>query len=95
LTERIGRQAEQMICKRFEGIKVHLLHVKASTDRLVQLSQSADIFIVNTWDAKHAATGAIKQNRDKEQTTLIPKSKSAGGLIQCLTQHAQSTTQIS
>jgi hypothetical protein len=84
LTERIGRQAEQMICKRFEGVKVHLLHVKASTDRLVQLSQSADIFIVNTWDAKHAATGAIKQNRSKEQVTLMPESKSAGGILRCL-----------
>ena len=84
LTERIGRQAEQMICKRFEGVKVHLLHVKASTDRLVQLSQSADIFIVNTWDAKHAATGAIKQNRSKEQITLMPESKSAGGIFRVL-----------
>ena len=81
LTERIGRQAEQMIHERFEDVKVHLIHVKASTDRLVQLSQSADIFIVNTWDAKHAATGAIKQNRSKEKTTLMPESKSAGSLF--------------
>ena len=84
LTERIGRQAQQMISKRFEGVKVHLLHVKASTDRLVQLAQSADIFIVNTWDAKHAATGAIKQNRNKEQITLMPRSKSAGSIFRQL-----------
>ena len=84
LTERIGRQAQQMIQKRFEGVKVHLLHVKASTDRLVQLAQSADIFIVNTWDAKHAATGAIKQNRGKEKMTLMPESKSAGSLFRSL-----------
>ena len=90
LTERIGRQAEQMICKRFEGVKVHLLHVKGSTDRLVQLSQSADIFIVNTWDAKHAATGAIKQNRSREKVTLLPESKSAGSLLRCLDQHSES-----
>jgi len=84
LTERIGRQAEQMILNRFEGVKVHLLHVKASTDRLVQLSESADIFIVNTWDAKHAATGAIKQNRGNEKTTLVPEGKSAGSLVRSL-----------
>ena len=84
LTERIGRQAQQMIQKRFEGVKVHLLHVKASTDRLVQLAQSADIFIVNTWDAKHAATGAIKQNRSKQQITLMPESKSAGSIFKCV-----------
>ncbi|EAQ80576.1 hypothetical protein DSM3645_14560 [Blastopirellula marina DSM 3645] len=84
LTERIGRQAEQMIRNRFEGVKVHLLHTKASTDRLIQLSQSADIFIINTWDSKHAATGAIKQNRGNEKTTLIPEGKSAGSLVRSL-----------
>ena len=84
LTERIGRQAETLICNRFEGVKVQLLHVKASTDRLVQLSQSADVFIVNTWDAKHAATGAIKQNRSKEKVTLMPESKSAGSIFRSL-----------
>ncbi len=88
LTKRIGRQAQQMIEKRFEGVKVQLLHVKASTDRLVQLAQNADIFIVNTWDAKHAATGAVKKNRSSKQTTLMPDSKSAGSLLKALVTHS-------
>jgi hypothetical protein len=48
------------------------------------LAQSADIFIVNTWDAKHAATIGIKDNRPETLTTLEPMSKSPSSLFAIL-----------
>lgn len=84
LTERIGSRAAAVLRSRFDGVKLHLLHDHASTDRLVQLASSADIFIVNTWDAKHAATNAIHAVRSRDSVTLFPRSKSAGSLIRVL-----------
>jgi hypothetical protein len=91
LTERIGRRAAAVINGRFEGVRVHLVHDKASTDRLEQLARNADIFIVNTWDAKHAATNAIQANRSRDSVTLIPKSKSAGSLVRELYEFLESS----
>lgn len=63
LTERIAKRFGQMATAMFKGIKLHYVHDKSLTDRMKSLSKSADIFIVNTWDAKHAATNGIKDNR--------------------------------
>lgn len=84
LTERIGQRAAQLIERAFEGVKIHLLHDKALTDRMRQLAHSADIFIINTWDAKHSATNGIKQNRDINAITLEPRSKAPSALMAVL-----------
>lgn len=84
LTERIGRRAAQLIKRLYQGVKVHLLHDKVASDRLIRLSRSADIMIINTWDAKHAATGAIQANRDTPQITLFPTAKSATSIANLL-----------
>lgn len=87
LTERIATRAKQMIEKHFSGITFHLCHDHACTDRLRNLARSVDIFLVNKWDAKHAATNAIHDNRDPNQATLHPKSKSAASLLETLLCH--------
>ena len=89
LTERIATRAKQMIEKHFSGITFHLCHDHACTDRLRNLARSVDIFLVNTWDAKHAATNAIHDNRDPNQATLHPKSKSAASLLETLLCHVR------
>jgi hypothetical protein len=81
LTERICKRACQMIAKHFTGIILHPCHDHACTDRLRSLARSVDIFLVNTWDAKHAATNGIHDNRSTDQVTLHPKSKSAASLF--------------
>ncbi|TWT52270.1 protein DpdD [Allorhodopirellula solitaria] len=84
LTERIARRFGQLAEKAFDGIKIHYVHDKSLTDRMKSLAQSADIFIVNTWDAKHAATNGIKDNRSSSAYTLEPDGKSASSLMRCL-----------
>ena len=81
LTERIGHRAAQLLKNRFPELQIQLLQDKVASDRLKQLARTADIFVVNTWDAKHAATGAIKAVRPKNKVTLLPKSKSAGSIV--------------
>lgn len=84
LTERIARRFGQMAEQMFMGIKLHFVHDKALTDRMKSLAKTADIFIVNTWDAKHAATIGIKANRPKDAITLEPDGKSASSLLRLL-----------
>jgi hypothetical protein len=91
LTERIARRFGQLAEQAFDGIKIHYLHDKALSDRMKSLAQSADIFIINTWDAKHAATNGIKQSR-AEKLTIEPLGKSASSLLRCLVESLEATS---
>jgi hypothetical protein len=84
LTERIARRFGQLAEQAFDGIMLHYIHDKCLTDRMKSLAQSADIFIVNTWDAKHAATNGIKDNRSRGLPVLQPLSKSASSMLSAL-----------
>ena len=91
LTERIARRFGQLAEQAFDGIKIHYIHDKSLTDRMKSLAQSADIFIINTWDAKHAATNGIKAHRDDSKVTVQPHSKSPSSLFsslfECVLEH--------
>lgn len=84
LTERIARRFGQLAEQAFDGIKIHYVHDKSLTDRMKSLAKSVDIFIINTWDAKHAATNGIKTNRTPSTTTLEPESKSPQSMYSSL-----------
>ncbi len=84
LTERIARRFGQLAEQAFDGIKIHYIHDKSLTDRMKSLAQSVDIFVVNTWDAKHAATTGIKVNRPESLLTIEPKGKSSTSLLRSL-----------
>ena len=91
LTERIARRFGQLAEQAFDGIKIHYIHDKSLTDRMKSLAQSADIFIINTWDATHAATNGIKAHRDDSKVTVQPHSKSPSSLFsslfECVLEH--------
>ena len=84
LTERIARRFGQLAERAFAGIKIHYIHDKSLTDRMKSLAQSVDIFVVNTWDAKHAATIGIKANRSESLLTIEPTGKSSTSLLRSL-----------
>jgi hypothetical protein len=84
LTERIGRRAAQLIEHAFDGVRVQLLHDKVASDRLIQLANTAEVFIINTFDAKHAATHAISAHRPSQHKTLYPRGKSSVRLFDCV-----------
>ena len=86
LTERIAKRAQQLIQLTFEGVTVHLLHDKVCTDRMKSLAQSADIFIVNTRDATHAATNGIRESRAVGMKTIQPQGKSSVAVLRALTE---------
>jgi hypothetical protein len=89
LTERIGRRFGQLARQMFGDISIHYLNDKVLSDRMKNLARSADVFIVNTWDAKHAATNGIKQYRSSDQVILEPDSKSSTSLLRCLINYVE------
>lgn len=89
LTERISKRFERLVRDAFSGVTVRLLHDKVLTDRMKSLAKSADLFIVNIWDAKHAATNGIANHRPASLPTMNPKGKSATAMFECVAQYAR------
>jgi len=67
LTEKSGQQAAKILREIFSEVKVEVSSDKVCTPRLKSLSKNADIFVVTTSSAKHAATDCINQNRPSEK----------------------------
>jgi len=84
LTERIARRFGQLAEQAFDGIRIHYLHDKVLTDRMKRVANSSDIIIVNTWDAKHAATAGIKRHCSERTILLEPNGKTATSLFNTL-----------
>ena len=74
LTERAGIQASSIIEEAFPGAKVEINSDHVCTPKLKSLAKGADLFVVVTGSAKHAATNCIQQNRP----SAAPLSYAAG-----------------
>jgi hypothetical protein len=48
------------------------------------LARAGDNFIINTWEAKHAATHGIKDIRADTSTAPEPRGKSATSLLESI-----------
>jgi hypothetical protein len=75
LTERAGRQFKQVLEGRVAGVSVSLCHDQDGSKRLKQLARQADLFVVVTASAKHAATDCIDASRGKELPIVRPSGK--------------------
>ncbi len=67
LTEQAGRQAATTLKNLAPGVKVEVSSEHVCTPKLKSLSKNADIFVVTSTSAKHAATDCINQNRPSEK----------------------------
>jgi hypothetical protein len=73
LTESALRQVKRILEDRYPGVKVSLNSNFVGTARLKQLARQADLFVVATASAKHAATEFIDANR--------PRGRCVGGSV--------------
>jgi hypothetical protein len=89
MTVRRGSEARQRLEKLFPRARVDVCNDPDSSDRLVRLARQAEVFVVNTWDAKHAATCAIKDNRRADKVTLFPRSKTVTSMVGAVTEWAR------
>ena len=65
-------------------IKVHTSHDKGGSPQLESYAKTADIFVIATSAAKHAATEFIQKSRSKDKTTLYAAGKGSSSILRVL-----------
>lgn len=85
LLERPTRHAREALETMFPGVIVQQNADLVATDRLRELARRADILIVVTGAATHAATACIDSARPKSLPLLRPRSRSAAAILAELT----------
>ena len=83
LTESVGRRVRDILEHRCEGVQVHVCSEKVGTPQLRDLARHADIFVMATASATHAATGFIKSNRP-DSPILYPKGKGSTSMLRAI-----------
>jgi hypothetical protein len=81
LTERAGKQFQSVLESLAPGVRVSLAHDLHASPRLKQLARQADLFVLVTSSAKHAASDCVRANRPPEKPTLLPTGKGAASLL--------------
>jgi hypothetical protein len=95
LTERAGRRMQEILQHRAPGVTVAVSHEKVGSESLRQLARRADIFIVATASAKHAATGFINAHRPNLLPTLRPSGKGTASMLRALHDYLRSVEKVS
>ena len=84
LVERAAEQARILLGTLAPATRVETLADHGNSIRLTQLARSADIFVMVTWAATHAATDAIRAARPKHLPLLMPNGKGASSIIDAI-----------
>lgn len=84
LTERVAKRVKETLEKRCSTVSVQISSDKVGSDRLRQMARSADIFVMATASAKHAATEFIEDHRPKELPILRPQGKGSASMLQAI-----------
>lgn len=88
LTEAVLKQATEIINEIIPDIKVNTFHDKVGTTRLEGYAKTADIFVIATSSAKHAATTFIQKNRPKDKITLFAAGRGFSSILRVLEEYA-------
>jgi hypothetical protein len=81
LSERVSRRAKDIFKNCCPSVEVRINSDHVATNALKQLAKEADIFVVNTASAKHAATTFISATRKPSQTTLFHNARGSQSLV--------------
>ncbi len=87
LTESAGRQISAMLMKLVPAVSVALNHDHVGTPKLKALAQNADIFIIVTQSAKHAATNFIRNHRP-DKSILFPSGRGSSSILRTLEEYS-------
>jgi hypothetical protein len=87
LTESAGRQAVGVLAVLAPGIDVTLHADHVGTQALRAAAEGADIFVLVTWSAKHAATDFIRRHRPSSKPILYAQGRGATSILRALDEH--------
>jgi hypothetical protein len=84
LTEPAGVRAREFLLRSFDDVDVEVSHDHVASDRLRALARAADVFVVATRSAKHAATTFIEAERPAERPIHFAAGKGSASLIRAV-----------
>ncbi len=84
LTETATRQAEQALNEIAPDVRISVSCDLVGTNALKGMAQNADLFVVVTASAKHAATGFIQQCRPREKPILYAAGRGFSSIIRAI-----------
>jgi len=87
LTERVGARVKRLLEILCPTIDVRINSDHVGTSVLKSLARDADLFIVNTASAKHAATNFISANRKATDTTLFHNARGSHSMMRVLEEY--------
>ena len=90
LTESAGQRVRDMLSQTYPGVVVQLSHDKVGNDRLKQLARNADLFVMVTASAKHAATLFIEEHR-RGRPLLRPAGKGSASALRVIHEHLKAS----
>lgn len=87
LSDRVSGRAKAMLEGLCPSVDVRINSDHVGTASLKNLAREADIFVVNTASAKHAATNFISANRKGSAVTLFHNSRGTQSMLALIEQH--------
>ena len=87
LIESAGTRAASIIRDTVPGTQVETSAAFVGDERLAAMARNADVFVMVTRSAKHAATDFIQSHRGNKPI-LRPKGKGVGSIMKCLWDYA-------
>jgi hypothetical protein len=84
LTDAAAARAVEFLTRNFDDVAVEVSNDHVASDRLRALARAADIFVVATRSAKHAATTFIEAQRPPGRPTLYAAGKGSASLLRAL-----------
>lgn len=87
LTEAAGRQARQALQDIVPSLRVSISNDLVGTPGLKHMAQAADLFVLVTASAKHAATGFIQQHRPKDKALLFANGRGFTSIVRAVEEY--------
>jgi hypothetical protein len=84
LTESAGDRTAKLLEQRASNVKVEISNAKASTKRLKAIAQNADVMLMVTSSATHAATNAIEANLGAATKLVRPQGSGSSSMLSAL-----------
>ncbi|HMR94324.1 MAG TPA: protein DpdD [Microthrixaceae bacterium] len=81
LTESAAVRARDFLLRNFDDVDVVLSSARVASDQLASLAKSADVFVIATRSAKHAATTFIEAQRPPNRPPAYAAGKGSVSLI--------------
>ena len=82
LTDKALNRAKRVLQQAWPSLTIETISGKVASDRIKNLSKTADLMIVGIGSAQHAATNCIKDSRPKDKKTIKISGKGSAAFIQ-------------